>query len=254
MTSINIIGTGNVAWHIAKALQGAKGYTLKAVAGRSKKHLADFKSLTTQTSRIEDLPPATITMIIVTDDAIQKVMSIIPYTSGLFIHTSGSVPLEVLSEYKNHGVFYPLQSFSKEVAVYFKEVPICVESNTEQNTALLKELGFALSEKVTEASSPQRQKLHLAAIYANNFVNHCVAIAHEICDENDLSFNLLRPLLKTTLEKAMHHHPAQVQTGPAKRDDQEIIKTHIAQISNPMHREVYKVLSQAITTYYGKEL
>lgn len=254
MTSINIIGTGNVAWHIAKALQMVDTYTVQAIAGRSIKNLKDFKPFSATTTSIDKLKTADITIIIVSDNGIQEVAKNIPYTSGLFVHTSGSVPMSVLSQYKNHGVFYPLQSFSKEVAVDFKEIPICIESKNKKNIAILEALGFALSEKVTEISSTQRHKLHLAAVFVNNFTNHCFTIAQDLCDENKLSFDLLRPLLDTTAVKALNHKPNTVQTGPAKRNDTETLKNHIKQISNPKQQEVYKVLSNAITSYYGKKL
>ena len=254
MTSINIIGTGNVAWHMAQTLSTAENYSLQGVAGRSKKSLEDFKSFAKETTQIHKLTPSDITMIIVSDEAIQKVLKDIPYSSGLFVHTSGSVPINALKTYSNCGVFYPLQSFSKEVGLNFKEVPICIEASSKLNLGVLEELGFALSEKVTKISSAQRKKLHLAAVFVNNFSNHCFTIAQELCDQEEVPFDLLRPLLNTTANKALSHKPSEVQTGPAKRNDQETIASHINQLSNPMQQEVYKILSEAITQYYGKEL
>ncbi len=254
MTSINIIGTGNVAWHMAQAVYAAENYSLQGVAGRSEKSLEDFKSLARESTDIHKLTPSDITMIIVSDDAIKKVAEKIPYTSGVFIHTSGSVSINALESYVNHGVFYPLQSFSKVVPVNFKEVPICIEASSKSNLRVLEELGFALSEKVAPISSTQRKKLHLAAVFVNNFSNHCFTIAQELCDQQEVPFDLLRPLLNTTANKALSHKPSEVQTGPAKRNDQETIASHINQLSNPMQQEVYKILSEAITQYYGKKL
>ncbi len=254
MTSINIIGTGNVAWHIATALQNANGFSLQAVAGRSENSLKDFKLLAKDTGLLNTLSPAALTIIAVADDAINKVIKNIPYTTGLFVHTSGSAPMSVLSQFENHGVFYPLQSFSKEVSVDFKEIPICIESHDKKNVAILEGLGFALSEKVKEISSKEREQLHLAAVFVNNFTNHCFTIAQDLCDEKALSFDLLRPLLETTAIKALANRPDTIQTGPAKRNDTETLKSHIKQLSNPKQQEVYKTLSAAITSYYGKKL
>ena len=254
MTTINIIGTGNVAWHIATALQKAEGYTLQAVAGRSTKSLNDFNDLASQTTPIDLLPPSDMTMILVADDVIQEISTKIPYTTGVFVHSSGSVPMSVLSSFKNYGVFYPLQTFSKEVAVLFKEIPICIETHDDTSAGVLKKLGFALSENVTEISSEQRKKLHLAAVFVNNFTNHCFTIAQDLCTQNELSFDILRPLLNTTATKALAYHPNTVQTGPAKRNDKETMKTHLEQLTNVQQEEVYKVLSKAISTYYGKKL
>jgi predicted short-subunit dehydrogenase-like oxidoreductase (DUF2520 family) len=254
MITINIIGTGNVAWHLAQTLQNTKDYRLQAVAGRSKKKAKKFSSLAEKVCDISDLDAATITIIAVSDDAIDQVTSTIPYTNSLFVHTSGSVAMSVLSNYEHYGVFYPLQSFSKEVPVNFKEVPLCIEANKKTDLEVLNDLGFALSEKVTPISSAQRSKLHLAAVFVNNFSNHCFTIAQELCEDNKVSFDLLKPLLETTVNKALNQNPNQVQTGPAKRGDQKTMISHKEQLSNPQQKEVYRVLSDAITTYYGKKL
>lgn len=254
MKTINIIGTGNVAWHLAKALHYTKEYSLQAIAGRSKKNLKEFSSLASSVCKISDLDPATITIIAVSDDAIALVTKSIPYSNSLFVHTSGSVPMSALDYYEHYGIFYPLQSFSKGTAINFKEVPICVESHKEVDVTILTDLGFALSENVTQVSSAQRKKLHLAAVFVNNFSNHCFTIAQELCEDNKVPFDLLRPLLLATAKKALKHDPNQVQTGPAKRGDQEIMAAQKEQLSNPEQKEVYQALSRAITTYYGKKL
>ena len=254
MKTINIIGTGNVAWHLAQTLQKTKEYQLEAVAGRSKKKVKDFSSLASKVCNITDLNPTLITIIAVSDDSIVQVARNLQYSSGLVVHTSGSVPMSELDIFNNYGVFYPLQSFSKEVNLNFKEVPICIESHMEADLDILMDLGSALSEKVTQISSVQRKKLHLAAVFVNNFSNHCFTIAQELCEDNKVSFDLLRPLLHTTAMKAISKNPNQVQTGPAKRGDQKTMTIHKNLLSNPQQKEVYQALSDAITNYYGKKL
>lgn len=254
MISINIIGTGNVAWHIAAAIQTTSTHRLQAVAGRSENARNDFNSFTTHTTSVTVLTPADITMIIVSDDAIKDLIKSIPYKTGLFVHTSGSVPRSVLDIFENNGVFYPLQSFSKGVPVNFSKIPICIESKKKDNLELLTDLGFALSEKVTQISSEQRQKLHLAAVFVNNFSNHCFTIAQDICEENDLSFDLLRTLLETTAIKALTNRPDTIQTGPAKRNDQATLATHKSFLTHVKQQEIYTILSEAITSYYGNKL
>jgi len=254
MTTINIIGTGNVAWHLAMALQNEDEYAIQAVAGRSPEALSQFTKLATSCVSVDKLQLCDLTIIAVADDAIKKVLKTIPYTEGLFVHTSGSVSMEVLSMYKNHGVLYPLQSFSKGIPLDFTHIPICIEASHKSNIKVLEKVAFALSEKVQEISSPQRKKLHIAAVFVNNFTNHCYTIAQDICTSNELSFDLLRPLLQHTAQKAVQNSPSKMQTGPAKRNDQETIATHLGHLSDRQQQKVYDILSQAITAYYGKKL
>jgi len=254
MTAINIIGTGNVAWHLAKAIKCLSHYSLQAVAGRSTKAIEDFKEFADSYVTIDKLIATDLTIIAVSDDAIADLVQQIPYTSGVFAHTSGSVAMDVLAPFKHYGVFYPLQSFSKEDTISFKEIPICIEAKDEKDFRILKALGFALSEKVSHINSLERKQLHLAAVFVNNFTNHCYTIAQELCEKNKLSFDLLKPLLAKTAEKALQSNPALSQTGPAKRNDIETIQSHLDQLEYEAHKDIYISVSNAITNYYGKKL
>ena len=254
MTAINIIGTGNVAWHLAYAINNLAHYRVQAVAGRSKKASKDFKELADNYVTIDKLIPTDLTIFAVSDDAITSVARQIPYTAGIFVHTSGSVAMDVLSSFQQYGVLYPLQSFTKEDAISFKEIPICIEAKNDSDRRVLENLGFALSEKVTRISSSDRKQLHLAAIFVNNFTHHCYTIAQELCEKNKLSFELLKPLLAKTAEKSIHGNPELSQTGPAKRNDVETIQTHLDQLEKEEHKEIYTAISKAITSHYGKKL
>lgn len=254
MTSINIIGTGNLAWHIASALKDAPNYELNAIVARSENACHDFKQLANSCVSIEDLTPAGLTLIAVSDDAIVTLTKKIPYTSGLFVHTSGCVSIDVLSKFAHSGVFYPLQSFSKGDPIDFKDIPICIEAEDEDDLNVLEKLGLALSQKVNRISSEERKKLHLAAVFINNFTNHCFTIGQDLCHTHSLSFDLLKPLLAKTAEKALHADPSKMQTGPAKRNDIKTMNQHLDQLEDSLQKEVYLTLSKAITTYYGKKL
>ena len=254
MTAINIIGTGNVAWHLAKAIKSLPQYHLQAIAGRSTKANQDFKNLADTYVSIDNLTPAELTIIAVSDNAIASLAEQIPYTTGVFVHTSGSVTMDVLSHFKRYGVFYPLQSFSKEDTISFNEIPICIETKNDNDIKVLEGLGFALSEKVKRISSPERKQLHLAAVFVNNFTNHCYTIAQELCEKNKLSFDLLKPLLAKTTKKALQGNPEASQTGPAKRNDTQTIQTHLDLLDDSLHKEIYIALSNAITSHYGKKL
>lgn len=254
MTTVNIIGTGNVAWHLAKAIQPLSQYELKTIAGRSKKGLASFTKLAHSCVLLDQLTAADITIIAVSDDAITEVSKTLSYNSGLFVHTSGSVDITALSGFKQYGVFYPLQSFSKEDQVDFKEIPMCIEAGSDKGITMLSTLGQALSKNVTTITSEQRRQLHLAAVFVNNFSNHCFTLGQELCEKHNLSFDLLKPLLHKTAQKAIMQDPAQSQTGPAKRNDYHTIASHLELLEDEAYKNIYTTLSKAITTYYGEKL
>ena len=149
---------------------------------------------------------------------IEDVLPQLPLTDELLVHTSGSVPLDLLAGFsENTGVFYPLQTFSSDSKTNFKDIPVLIEGNRIDNENRLLEAGEKLSERVMVADSMLRQHLHLAAVFASNFSNHMYDIARRILDEFGLDFELLAPLIKETAAKATSMGPAGAQTGPAKR-------------------------------------
>lgn len=250
MSSVTIIGTGNVAYHLAKAIKAVPGYELAVVAGRTPDNLVPFKGIARHICKLEDAPVSDITIIAVADDAIETVVSKAPYTSGVWAHTSGSKPMKILQHFTHYGVFYPLQTFSKAVPLDFKEIPIFIEAHTDDALEQLRGLAFALSKNVQNLNSQARKQLHLAAVFANNFTNHCLAIANDICNESAIDFKLLKPLLEQTIKNAFDQNPKLAQTGPAKRLDKTIIIKQLAQLKKPAQKEVYKALSNSIFKYY----
>ena len=255
MIEVNIIGTGNVAWHLAKILSSQNQAILKQVVGRSVKNLENFKSFTKEIITIDKLRPADVIIIAVSDDAIAQVSEAIPFKNSLVVHTSGFTEMSALSRKQNKGVFYPLQSFSKEDAtINFLEIPILIEADTETNEKTLLKLAAMLSNNVQVINSKQRRQLHLAAVFANNFTNHCYTIAQEICNTYDVPFDTLYPLINKTTEKAIKNGPKNSQTGPAKRDDKQVINQQIELLKSEDHKTIYTDFSKAIKTSYGKKL
>ncbi|WP_299214919.1 DUF2520 domain-containing protein [uncultured Dokdonia sp.] len=253
MITINLIGTGNIAWHLANHFAKASGCKLKQIAGRSKDRLTDFGSLTQQLVTIKELRPATITIIAVSDKAIKDVASQLPYQDTLVVHTSGSMAMDVIPQHRK-GVFYPLQSFSKNDHVDFTQIPICIEASNAEDLQLLQDLATLLSIKIHTIDSHQRKQAHLAAVFVNNFTNHCYTIAQELCKKEAIPFELLYALLKKTAQKAIDHSPSDVQTGPAKRNDIEVIKDHLEMLQEEDHKSIYKTLTASIIAHYGKKL
>ncbi len=254
MLKVVIIGTGNLARQLFPALQDSGKAQVIQVVGRNSNALGYF-SRNTATGSLNDIDPyADVYIIAVSDDAISAVSEIFTNTKKLVIHTSGSVAMEALSGTYRKGVCYPLQSFSKDREVDFREIPICIEAQDKKDLALLRELAQALSGTVLELSSDKRRSLHLAAVFANNFTNHLYQISNELLEGETLSFDLLLPLIRETATKLSQMSPIDAQTGPARRDDQAVIRKHLQLLEKQRHREIYALLSNSIKHTYAKKL
>ncbi|CAN0464989.1 unnamed protein product, partial [Phaeothamnion confervicola] len=189
-------------------------------------------------------------IISVSDDAIQEVaQKLVLPDDAIVVHTSGSQPLSMLDDSgsQNMGVFYPLQTFTKAKKVDFKSVPIFIESESSEVEKALIKMGKAISGKVKRINSEERKALHIAAVFASNFTNHMLTIAKNLAKENDLDFEVLKPLIAETLNKSLEIGPEKSQTGPASRGDFEILERHMEFLKeNPELAEIYKVISQHI--------
>ncbi len=251
MITINLIGSGNVAQHLISVLQQTEGVVLQSVLVRNLKSishlLTDEKIITIP----EQLQPADVTIISVTDSAISEVSNTIPFENQLVVHTSGSMGLDVLNDKNRKGVFYPLQTFSKLKSIDFKEVPLCLETENESDYQLLETFGKSLSDKVFKINSEQRQSLHVAAVFSCNFVNHLYQIGNEICDENKVPFEILFPLIQETADKIKTLSPKEAQTGPAIRHDQKTIDKHLAFLNDETRKTIYQLLTQSIQNNNG---
>lgn len=245
MKTINLIGWGNVAYHLFNAINSLNNYTVQNIAVRSleKMNDFDFKHLLVQ---ITDLKPADITIIAVQDNAITEVANKIPYQNTLVVHTSGTTEIDALSDKNRKGVFYPLQTFSKNKEVNFKEVPLCLEAENDSDLNELKLLAHLLSNNVYKISSAQRKSLHVAAVFVSNFTNHLYAIGNQICEDNNISFNILKPLINETADKINYLTPKEAQTGPAIRFDSKTIEKHEDFLTNPLFKQIYKLITQSI--------
>jgi predicted short-subunit dehydrogenase-like oxidoreductase (DUF2520 family) len=254
MISIVILGTGNVAKHLFDAITAQNGVEIIQVYGRSQNALSYFKNQTNTTSDLSNIKEADIYLIAISDDAISEVSKSLVGEKGLMVHTSGSIPMNALPNKHRRGVFYPLQTFSANRKVNFKEIPICIETENKEDYELLNELASAISDKVIQIDTDQRKVLHLAAVFANNFTNHMYHTAQEICIQNDVPFELLLPLIKETAAKIQDLSPLDAQTGPARRNSTGTLKKHLVQLENKEHNKIYALLSKSIRKTYGKKL
>ena len=219
MLKVVVIGSGNVAQHLITVFGTSGNINLVQANARNTAALAHLLPQEKITDDFSTLKEADIYIISVTDDAIAEVSSLLPFSGRLVVHTSGSVALEQIDSKNRRGVFYPLQTFSKNKAVNFKQVPLCLESENESDYKVLENLAQSVSDNVYNINSTQRQSLHVAAVFVSNFVNHMYSIGYDICKENNVPFDILKPLILETADKVQVLTPKEAQTGPAKRND-----------------------------------
>lgn len=255
--NVSIIGSGNLAWHLAPAFDNV-GFVVKEVFSRNPQHA---EQLTNRLYQAEvkatlDFSTSDSSLFIITasDDAIKSIaQEIILPDEAILVHTSGSQPLSELefSATTNVGVFYPLQTFSKQKKVDFKNVPIFIESNNEETEKALMLIAKAISNQVRKIGSEERKALHVAAVFASNFTNHMLAISKGIMQQNGLDYDWLKPLILETIQKSLNLDPESAQTGPAKRGDLEILDKHLEFLKEDEGvAEIYKIVSQHIVDKY----
>ena len=249
-----IIGAGNVAWHLAPALEDA-GVVIECVYSRQSKHaqqLADRLYGTEVQDHLDfSASEATLFVLAVSDDAITEVaQQLVLPEAATVVHTSGSQPLRALwrADTPFTGVFYPLQSFSRHRIPDFRTVPICLESDDSDVLLWLTKLAKKISGHVALVNSEERQVLHTAAVLANNFTNHLLHMAETFVEAHHIDFTLLHPLIEETVLKALESSPTLAQTGPAIRDDATTIKRHVKRLRafDPGYAKVYQVLTRHI--------
>ncbi len=256
---VTLIGAGNVGYHLGQRLYNKK-IKVQQIYSRKLSNAAELakaiKAKTTNDlSKIDS--SAEVYIIAVKDDAIAEVAAQLSKNKQLskkiIVHTSGSVSGKVLSDYfSNYGVFYPLQTFTKGQHVYFKNIPICVDAKKEKTQKRLLKLGKAISKDVRLISDKERAVLHVAAVVVNNFTNHLFHVGATICAKEGLDFDILKPLIQETAEKLLRKSPYDMQTGPARRGDQQTIKKHTDYLKKfPKYQSLYTLLSESITNTYS---
>ncbi len=253
---IVVLGAGNVAHQLSFALQKA-GHELLAVYNRSTQSgeaLAQKLGVQYITD-IAQLPNADIYLIAVKDDAIEGVAKHLLLNNKIVAHTSGTKSKDVLKgPSSNYGIFYPLQTMTKSIALDFAQVPMLIEGSNEATHSLLQELANTISQQVYSIDETQRQWVHLAAVFANNFTNHLYGIAEHLLLKNGIAFELLKPLILRSVQNLEQQSPTQLQTGPASRGDQQTIDKHVLLLADDKRlAEIYTILTQSIlSTMHNK--
>jgi predicted short-subunit dehydrogenase-like oxidoreductase (DUF2520 family) len=246
---ISIIGTGNVAHHLGRALIKTN-FQIEGVWGRTKSNSQELaKALNTESfDHLNQIPESTdLVIICVSDSAIKEIVEKIPSTFAV-VYTSGSISLKTLPEREKIGVFYPLQTFTKSRDLSFDTIPLLIESTNNEFAESLKNCASKLSQTVRLTSSEERFQIHIAAVMVNNFTNHLYHLADLQLKKNHLPFDILKPLILETAEKVKDIPPCDAQTGPAKRNDLNVINKHLNELDDET-KVIYEMLSKSITNH-----
>jgi predicted short-subunit dehydrogenase-like oxidoreductase (DUF2520 family) len=249
---ISLIGAGNLATNIGVALFNS-GNKIVQVYSHTLSHamsLAD-RIEACATDDIDNVSDAAdIYIVALKDAALEKIIPSLCKNKSdkYFFHTAGSMPMDVFKGYAQHyGVLYPMQTFSKQRIVDFSVIPCFIEGSDANAICKLKEVCSAVSNRIYELSSEQRKYLHLSAVFACNFANHCYEISSEILNGNGIPFDVMLPLIDETARKVHEMNPKDAQTGPAIRYDENVINRQMQLLNeSPLNREIYEIMSKAI--------
>jgi predicted short-subunit dehydrogenase-like oxidoreductase (DUF2520 family) len=250
-----ILGTGNTATILGRKLKNA-GHTILQVYGRDATAASELAYIldSESTNYISVVNrDADIYLIAVSDDAISTLVNQLHFGKKVAVHTAAAVSKNVLKEAADfYGVFYPLQSL-KQQSIHLPETPIIIDASDPVTASLLESLAESISSQVVHAGDEQRLKLHLAAVFCNNFTNHLYALIEDYCSKENLDFKLLVPLIQETCQRLNELSPGQSQTGPAIRNDEETISKHLSLLTDyPELSKVYRLFTHSISQYHSR--
>lgn len=247
---ITLIGAGNVGYHLAHRLSNTP-VVFDAVFSRNPEHADEVAALVHSKgiSCFSDIPLGSdLYLVALADQVTEDFMSTFKPGNGIIVHTSGSLDLSIMQQtLRPHGVLYPLQTFSRVKPVNFETIPVCTEASDVNTLLLIDKLAHLLSPDVRHLNSSQRRQAHLAAVFACNFANFMYVIAADILKKNHMEFDILRPLLKEFFAKVSLMDPWAAQTGPAIRNDQNVIHTHLEMLNEMKeYKQLYSLISNLI--------
>ncbi|WP_372754408.1 Rossmann-like and DUF2520 domain-containing protein [Mariniflexile sp.] len=253
MISVVILGAGNVATHLYKAISKTDKVSVVQWYNRNLDALKTYKNDVLITDDLAQLKEADVYLLAVSDDAVKGLSSQLPFENRLVVHTSGSVGVYDIDQKHQRGVLYPLQTFSKAADLNFANVPICIEALESKDYHVLKNLAKSIGSPTKKVNTDQRKVLHLAAVFVNNFTNQLYRIAHEITESEGAEFDLLKPLILETANKVQEISPYMAQTGPAKRNDKKTLKRHLKLLKDQHHTDIYNLLTTSIQRTHGRK-
>ena len=248
---IVIIGSGNLATQLALALKDANQEIVQ-IFSRTSAHaqeLADKIGCAYTASLEAVLPDADIYILAVKDDALAALAANLcaARTDALFLHTAGSMPMDVFKSHAlQYGVLYPMQTFSKNRRVSFREIPCFIEASSPEALATVRALAASISDHVVDCDSEKRKKMHLAAVLACNLTNHCYRLAERVLEAEQIDFRLFLPLIEEIARKVRTLSPKDAQTGPMVRYDQNVMQMQMAMLPDDRTREIYRLMAESI--------
>ena len=252
MIKIILLGAGNVGHHLSKAFDKSTEIDLVQWYSRDNSKVSYNDIDTEIINDLSKIKSADIYVISISDSYVGKISEKLNVSEKLVVHTSGSLDLSIIDKKNRRGVFYPLQTLSKNKEIELAKVPICIESENNKDLVLLETISKYIGCKTYKIDYNERKILHLAAIFSNNFVNHMFTIAKEILDDKNLDFNILKPLINETVDKIHKLDPENVQTGPAIRNNNEIILNHVKTLKKDDHKKLYELMTKLIKDKYGE--
>ncbi|MDQ0592231.1 putative short-subunit dehydrogenase-like oxidoreductase (DUF2520 family) [Chryseobacterium ginsenosidimutans] len=245
---IVIIGSGNVAYHMAKAFV-QNNIALAQIFGRNAQELNKISEELNIPNSTKILVDADLYIICVSDNSVEDVSKLITNKNVLVAHTSGSLPKEILAGEYRKASLYPLQTFSKSKELDYLTIPFFIETENESDKKILFEIASKISKNVMESTYEKRKYIHLTAVFACNFVNHLFSRAKEISDSQEIPFDYFLPLIDETVQKIHEIEPKSAQTGPAVRNDKRILELH-EQLLKDESLEIYKTMNHSIQKMY----
>ena len=253
MISVVILGAGNVATHLFKTFNKVEQVCIIQWYNRSIDAIKTYKNDVDIIDDLAQLKEADLYILAVSDDAIKSLSSQLPFENRLVVHTSGAASLYDIDKKHKRGVFYPIQTFSKTAEIDFTNVPICIEALESPDYHILKNLAISIGSPTKKVNTDQRNVLHVAAVFVNNFTNQLYRVAHEITESEGAEFDLLKPLILETAKKVQDLSPYMAQTGPAKRNDKKTLKRHLKLLQDPHHKDIYNLLTSSIQRTHGRK-
>jgi predicted short-subunit dehydrogenase-like oxidoreductase (DUF2520 family) len=249
--TIAIVGCGNVAYHMGKNFSAA-GVLVNQIFCRKSKE-AELLAKLCNAEQIDKLDQiqADIVIICTKDDAVLSIIQELKSNQSI-IYTAGSIAINDITDKKNVGVLYPLQSLRKDKTIDFKNIPLLIEANNSNFLKKIKLLASKISDSVVEVNSDDRIKYHIAAVYLNNFVNHLAVVSKIHLDQNGLNWELMKPLIKQTMNALLSEDPYYLQTGPAIRNDRSTIEKHLILLNEEFHN-LYRLISTDIYKTHNNE-
>lgn len=246
-----IIGAGNVAYHLVRSITSS-GNKLLQIYNRT---LSNVSSTSTAniTQTINSISPdGDIYIVCVKDMAIEEIASKLRLENKLVVHTSGNRSMDLLKPCSsNYGVFYPIQSFTKNIPINFKKIPLVIEANNDQAQEILVDFSRTISDQVILMNEIDRQKLNIAGVFVNNFTNYIYSLAYDYLKNENIDFTILQPLIQNTVDKLKLGIPREMQTGPAVRNDSETIESHLKLLEDyPFLKSIYQDVTQSIIKYH----